>query len=839
MARGKRVKPNVTTDGADTDNVTGGTSDAQGENSEKDTCDFDAVDGLPKESPDSPTQEQPESVQETSTNMENDREEEEKSPQQDPPYDDSAKFAKHADAMREVFDAFASFQLPAGGTTPEGELRRVTAFADTVESELDVSESALAAAAKDGKWPAAALAYAREVVSAVVAFEAATSAASVRLGEDLPGGGGNALKGVYDAFNKLISSWINLRDKAQDQRPELIYSVRLNSAGRERSLQPLCDALLDKAAEIYDALHKRNLSATDIDATQPVEHSAGGMSITILKFQNLLKQDCVRQALDRLSVEIPPHDLFHATSGMALDQVQDRKAGQTPEGMKETSTAPSSPMATRDRRTPSTSGAGVSADTAASSLAIALQEDAIDQLEGTREVPRRSAHEDPLGCTVPAISLYGNNGLDDPAAVGLGQVEALLDRFHPNVGCPELWHAVYIGDCEAVKKLIDVGACNAKMRDASEHSVLWHAIAFNHANIANLILDMFPPDTENGVDLSEIHQRKGDTFLHLLCHHRNFGPEVARLFKRVSAGVPAALFPKVNCNGVTFMQVAALSMNFWVLTFVARNYPVQSKNLLIMTNHNPMRNLAEVLPKPVPPNFIPPDKLPEHFRLSDMLQQDEDGSIPYADLAFDVGPDKDRVAACRFMAHRVVVMPQSPVLFDVLQKTPLKELVREKTHAAIVRIDPLISQEVWRCVLQFMYTGAITCPFGTDVEKIVELLQACSLYKLPEPLRDFTQFCIFPLLPKSSPAVVLRVFETAWDAEPDEKNTSWGCAREASTYLLLRSAHVVCEGMDASDAAALMERLVRVAEHSVFNKMSPPAPVETVAPLEGEVAAVA
>lgn len=306
------------------------------------------------------------------------------------------------------------------------------------------------------------------------------------------------------------------------------------------------------------------------------------------------------------------------------------------------------------------------------------------------------------------------------------------------------------------------------------------------------------------------------------------------MFRRVATAAPPDVFQRVNCHGLTFLQIAAASLNFWVLTFVLRNFPVQAQCLVGMPQNAPLKGLAEAMAQPAPPSFTTPDTLPEHFKVSDMLQQDEFGAVPYADVAFDVGPDRTGVAACRFLAHRIVVS-QSPVLFKALEKLPLSELPRENTHAAIFRVDPRISQEVWRSALQFMYTGVINCTYQEDIDKVVELLRACALYKLPKPLLEFAQLRLYHLLPRSPPKFVLQVFMIARDASPDIADSDFRCAKEASAYLLLRSAHRLFEGAGSTEACGLLEYAVQVAEHAVFNPVSTHSCVGV--PLQGRTGA--
>ncbi|CAJ1458344.1 unnamed protein product [Effrenium voratum] len=63
--------------------------------------------------------------------------------------------------------------------------------------------------------------------------------------------------------------------------------------------------------------------------------------------------------------------------------------------------------------------------------------------------------------------------------------------------------------------------------------------------------------------------------------------------------------------------------------------------------------------------YEPPPGFPQHFRVASMLQQDPAGLVPYADVAFDVGPNRQGVATGRFLAHRVAREPTAE-LCDVL-----------------------------------------------------------------------------------------------------------------------------------------------------------------------------
>ena len=71
-------------------------------------------------------------------------------------------------------------------------------------------------------------------------------------------------------------------------------------------------------------------------------------------------------------------------------------------------------------------------------------------------------------------------------------------------------------------------ACDGRIRDAAKikgvrdvhgeasgHSIFWHAISFSHYSLAQYIWEAFPPNTPEGVEVDEVHARRGDTLLHL------------------------------------------------------------------------------------------------------------------------------------------------------------------------------------------------------------------------------------------------------------------------------------------------------------------------------------
>eukprot|EP00435_Cladocopium_sp_Y103_P004251 s1240_g1.t1 len=253
-------------------------------------------------------------------------------------------------------------------------------------------------------------------------------------------------------------------------------------------------------------------------------------------------------------------------------------------------------------------------------------------------------------------------GKTQPPPLGTEDVPTAVEATDPakqeedpeHLDPQKLWRAVHTGDESIVKAFVARKACDGSSRDASGHSIFWHAITFNHHSLAQYFWESFPPGTPGGIEVDEVHDRRGHTLLHLLCLCRPFNAEAAALFKRVAAKAPPPVFQKLNALGLSFLDIAIDTLNFWVLTFVLKNFQVPAKALLC-NSRAPLRRLLKVLrPPSAPQAYQAPGAFPEHFRVAAMLQQDPSGLVPYADVAFDVGPERQGVATGRFLAHRVV-----------------------------------------------------------------------------------------------------------------------------------------------------------------------------------------
>eukprot|EP00913_Durusdinium_trenchii_P021872 g20551.t1 len=218
---------------------------------------------------------------------------------------------------------------------------------------------------------------------------------------------------------------------------------------------------------------------------------------------------------------------------------------------------------------------------------------------------------------------------------------------------------------------------------------------------------------------------------------------------------------------------------------------------LICSKEAPLRFLLQQLPPPSPPGRSTPEKIPEHMAVSSLLSPDASGQVPFADVAFDVTTGEGGFS--RFLAHRVVVASQSSVLLQEnrgadggrrreLSKLPCQELPQEGIQAAVFKVDPRISKDVWRNVLQFLYTGVLQCPFANNPYKMVELFRAAALYKLPKALLDLAQAVLFQELPKCPDGahLALEVFSITCGSSGEGLEVK--SLRTASMMLLLNGA---------------------------------------------------
>lgn len=698
------------------------------------------------------------------------------------------KLKKHKKIITGLKEDFGRLKQPGAGLA---EVKKVVERAQDLEAKLGVPlQSFSKEVLEQSGVPVQGLEQAQSVVEASSSCETALEGGRHCLQQDSPDA-----PSPPDAVNRILLAWAELSRLDQNlklQKPASPLSfVDLGLEKRSWGIKPVLEALLDQAA------------------------SAGA------PLADILSKDYAQEALTSLGVQAPstptlpqagagasesPPPVFSGTTGtdeasagiglagFVAARREELEKRQKTEGP---GTPKAAPAAGIDDFT--FSSAQLSAERAAAAAEAAAQ--------AVAQAARGGAPAAPT--STPGHALQG-------ALQPQGEGKS-------NAGPPELWRAVHVGDEAAIKAFVQRGQCNGAMVDGGGHSVLWHSIVFGHHSVAKLMLETFPPGSEGGVNVSEVHPRRGDNLLHLLCQCRPFGAETAAMFKKLCGLIPEALWGQANAAGDSFLTLAAKSLNFWVLKFCALNHAAATKALLCSEKEAPLRAMADLIPKPTPPGYQAPPRFPEHFAIATLLNPNKGGQVPFADVAFDVGPPENgegsNAERVRFLAHRIVVGSQSQVLLKELEKTA--DITEEGVR--IFRVNPRISKDVWRIVLQFLYTSVVSCPFAADPKKLVELFCACALYALPKPLVDYTQCVLFQMLPGVQPSFALQVFNIATAASEGVDVRSM---REASAFLVMRNAPLVLKETPPEDVAKLMEKLVQTVELAVFHPTAPQQQVQ-------------
>eukprot|EP00930_Biecheleria_cincta_P040739 TRINITY_DN27902_c0_g1_i1.p1 TRINITY_DN27902_c0_g1~~TRINITY_DN27902_c0_g1_i1.p1 ORF type:complete len:831 (-),score=175.36 TRINITY_DN27902_c0_g1_i1:74-2566(-) len=714
---------------------------------------------------------------------------------------------------------------------------------------------------KQAGVPAEELEQARRLVVAVNNCEQAALRGRQRL-EQNP-----QLGSALEDLRQLLSSWEDLRKLERKVKKEELRSpfsvVDLGTERRCQSLAPLCEALLEEVESSGSSDDKQQLvsfhaqswfrqALESLNIKVPGRPNQGSASRSRSSSQPRAPQSAGTSSFEQQAAAVAAAaraaEEAVAAAAAAEAAVARSRSPTPPPGVRRPGVAerelPGKPQSQLPGLESNVTFAGVGL-----SSFVQSQREELQRHRREREGGQEQQAEDTLGSfTFSRIERHSasetQNVLERQASVpGRGTVPhqqappetqhvpqrqasfqkqaAAQDHLFSRGGSPKLWHAVHVGDQATLGQLIKLGACNGGMKDASGHSVLWHAIAFGHLGIAKLMLDSFPSGTVGGVDVGEVHPRRKDTLLHLLCQTRPFGPETAGLFKRICEPMPDFVFRAVNGAGHCFLTLAVVSLNFWILKFVTLSYP-QHMKALVCSADAPLLRLAEFMPQPSRPVCMAAEKIPEHFAVSSLLSQGATGHVPFADVAFDVGPMEDDAgdAKGRFLAHRVVVGAQSPVFLRELEFMPAETLVTEGISARVFRVDPRISKHVWRSVLQFLYTGVVHCPFTNDPALMVELFRAAAVYRLPKALLDVAQASLFQLLPASPPDLSLQVFSIT--AGSSGEGLEVEALRELSTLILLRSGHQIFEiqDMQPKDFSTIMDSIFQTVEQAVCKASS-------------------
>jgi len=326
----------------------------------------------------------------------------------------------------------------------------------------------------------------------------------------------------------------------------------------------------------------------------------------------------------------------------------------------------------------------------------------------------------------------------------------------------ELWHAVTSGNLEIVETIIyQGGLVSGQTRDQTGHSVFWDAVAFQQADVALLLLKHFTPGTPHGVDLMETHHRNGNSLLHLISSIKNFTPSATELFWKVFSEIPEGMYRHCNARGQTFVHTAAGHLNLWILKCAANGGLFADFSALDNAGWSPRRLLDYHLSSWRIAEEIPPAKpLPvERCRIPPWCRLPIPGSVesPFTDVVVTVCEESSGAGALKLPAHAVVLATISSEWHRELQ------LAWKSGSGApvVLTVDPesCRSGQVLNYVLNFAYTGDVSCSFETNGPLLWQLLCLCARYNLPSTLSERAKVALLrclndPLCGNTIPALL-------------------------------------------------------------------------------------
>ncbi|CAJ1420773.1 unnamed protein product [Effrenium voratum] len=258
----------------------------------------------------------------------------------------------------------------------------------------------------------------------------------------------------------------------------------------------------------------------------------------------------------------------------------------------------------------------------------------------------------------------------------------------------ELWEAVLEGNLAQLEDLLARGLLNGRLCDVNGHSIFWNALAHQQVQVAMFLLHRFPPGGPRGIDLSEVHAKRGDTLLHLCVYLHHFSAPAAELFQSLFGSRPgwdAESLQAYRCRGnaelETVAHCAAARLNFWVLRFLAaRELP-----LLFLRNRYGLTAVEVLLQKLQDANVSCPLLATLPLSEAEMARPawtDFTAYLPgrsqsFADLELEVQDETS--GSCRVRAHRAILAAASgEALADRPPVLPQPEGVGDGTDVLVL-----------------------------------------------------------------------------------------------------------------------------------------------------------
>ncbi|CAK9010979.1 BTB domain-containing protein [Durusdinium trenchii] len=290
-----------------------------------------------------------------------------------------------------------------------------------------------------------------------------------------------------------------------------------------------------------------------------------------------------------------------------------------------------------------------------------------------------------------------------------------------------LWRAIVHGDLASVESIIRLGGLvSGRTQDPSGHSVLWNAIAFERPEVALLLLRYFPPDVLHGVALGELHQRNGNSLLHLVSGFQHFSAQCEGLFAMLFERMPEALRIHRNLRGQSFLHIAAGRRNFWILNYAASRGLASQFSVSDTGGFSPQRLLGqhlELMQLHRPELKVGGTKMPAWCTFGGLQPPAAGVKAPFVDVALEVGEDQ------RVYAHKVILAAGSQKWHQHLR------MPCSNGDMQVLKITSCDSVEVVNFALRYLYTGNTElCSFQKDCAKLRALLLFCQSEELPSSL---------------------------------------------------------------------------------------------------------
>lgn len=387
-----------------------------------------------------------------------------------------------------------------------------------------------------------------------------------------------------------------------------------------------------------------------------------------------------------------------------------------------------------------------------------------------------------LGCEI---------SLDHSASSPASSSSAKSVRPAAPLGNVSLWQAVTKGDLQTLGELASKDILSSgRLVATNGHTIFWNAIASQQPKVALFLLDKFPSglDGGTGVNLLEVHSKRGDTLLHACLHLTDFSEPAAELFRKIfiggfageaaeSRGMTATDLKALRCQenkeGQTFFHVAAARLNFWVIRF-ALSWSPEIASLLWscdLQGQSPLEVILHRVQAPLSTAVLSPLHASQPAWLDFSKYVPSGVATAFADVELQVEDVVAEGGVFSIMAHRAVLGACSETLHDML-------LVADGGRP--FRIDPLCcrSRRVLVFALHFVYRASLSCDFADDGFLLWQLLCLCVRYGFPQPLTRYARSTLLRTLSEKKYASIAPVLLQACDKVglPSEEVCFVACA---------------------------------------------------------------